>query len=209
MVNFTVSIPEELKAEMDKFPDVNWSELFRKSIQNYLRNKSHVFSPLGFELTDVRITYSHDLMQPLMLVYLKVTKNSLDSQLIIDRMLFTVKFVTEHFVPHGEDYRYVQARENKALKGVFTDSVLYQEHIIKSEYDLEIPLSVPIAVLRRVSEKMQATFCIDITITAYVQGFEHSPSKNLSKEIPIDKWKNQVETTLNSYDADWNHTQSM
>jgi hypothetical protein len=204
MVNFTVSLPEELKAEMDKFPDVNWSELTRKSIQNYLRNKSHIFSPLEFELTDVRFTYSHDLMQPLMVVYLKVTKNSLDSQLTIDRMLFTVKFVKEHFVPHGEDYRTVKAKENEALKGAFADSLLYHTHIIKSEDDLEIPLSLPIAVLRRVRDKIQATFWIDITMTAYVQGFEHSPSKNLSIKVPIDEWQTQLNSVLSNYDADWN-----
>jgi len=192
---------------MDKFPDVNWSELTRKSIQNYLRNKSHIFSPLEFELTDVRFTYSHDLMQPLMVVYLKVTKNSLDSQLIIDRMLFTVKFVKEHFVPHGEDYRTIKARENEALKAAFADSVLYHTYLIKSEDDLEIPLSLPITVLKRVSDKIQATFWVDITITAYVQGFEHSPSKNLSIKVSIDEWKNQINSVLSNYDADWNQEQ--
>jgi len=207
LVNFTVSLPEELKAEMDKFPDVNWSELTRKSIQNYLRNKSHAFSPLEFKLTDVRFTFSHELLQPLMLVYLKVTKNSMDTQLIIDRMLFTVKFVKEHFVSHGEDYNAVKVREDAALKGVFKESVLDYTYIIKSEYDLAIPLPLPIAVLRRVKDKMQATFWVDITLTAYVQGFEHSPSKNLSIKVPIDEWKTQVDSVLSNYDANWNQEQ--
>jgi hypothetical protein len=207
MVNFTVSLPEELKAEMDKFPDVNWSELTRKSIQNYLRNKSHVFSPLEFELTRVRFAFSHELLQPIMVVYLKVKKNSLDTQLIIDRMLFTVKFVKEHFVPHGEDDSVVRARENEALKGAFKEGVLDYTYIIKSEDDLKIPLPLPIAVLRRVNDKMQATFWVDITITAYVQGFEHSPSKSLSIKVPIDEWKTQVNSVLSNYDANWNRGQ--
>ena len=33
MTNITLSIPPELKAEMDKFPEINWSEVARNSIK--------------------------------------------------------------------------------------------------------------------------------------------------------------------------------
>ena len=33
MVNITLSIPEELKKEMEKFPEMNWSEVARDSIK--------------------------------------------------------------------------------------------------------------------------------------------------------------------------------
>ena len=33
MVNITLSVPEELKKEMDKFPEMNWSEIARASIK--------------------------------------------------------------------------------------------------------------------------------------------------------------------------------
>lgn len=32
MVSLTLSIPEELKKEMEKFPEINWSEVARASI---------------------------------------------------------------------------------------------------------------------------------------------------------------------------------
>ena len=32
MVNITLSVPEELKKEMDKFPEMNWSEIARAAI---------------------------------------------------------------------------------------------------------------------------------------------------------------------------------
>lgn len=43
MANITLSIPEELKKEMEKFPEINWSEVARNSIKqkisqlNFLR----------------------------------------------------------------------------------------------------------------------------------------------------------------------------
>ena len=36
MVNITLSLPEKLKKEMDKFPEINWSEVARSSIKNKL-----------------------------------------------------------------------------------------------------------------------------------------------------------------------------
>ncbi|NVM46674.1 MAG: hypothetical protein HWN79_17345 [Candidatus Lokiarchaeota archaeon] len=33
MANITLSIPEDLKREMEKFPEINWSEVARDSIK--------------------------------------------------------------------------------------------------------------------------------------------------------------------------------
>lgn len=36
MANITLSIPEDIKKEMDKFPEINWSEIARNSIKKRL-----------------------------------------------------------------------------------------------------------------------------------------------------------------------------
>ena len=36
MVSITLSVPEELKIEMDKHPDMNWSAIAREAIKNRL-----------------------------------------------------------------------------------------------------------------------------------------------------------------------------
>ena len=33
MVSMTLSVPEELKKEMDEFPELNWSEIARQAIK--------------------------------------------------------------------------------------------------------------------------------------------------------------------------------
>lgn len=37
MTNLTLSIPSELKEEMEKFPEINWSEVARESIRQKIR----------------------------------------------------------------------------------------------------------------------------------------------------------------------------
>ena len=36
MVSLTLSIPDEMKAEMDEHPEINWSEVARQSIEGKL-----------------------------------------------------------------------------------------------------------------------------------------------------------------------------
>lgn len=37
MVSITLSVPEEMKEEMDEFPEINWSEVARQSINRKLQ----------------------------------------------------------------------------------------------------------------------------------------------------------------------------
>jgi len=37
MPKFTVSIPNELKKELDKYPEVNWTEVLRRGLKEYIR----------------------------------------------------------------------------------------------------------------------------------------------------------------------------
>jgi len=40
MANITLSIPEDLKKEMEKFPEINWSEVARDSIKKKIAQLS-------------------------------------------------------------------------------------------------------------------------------------------------------------------------
>lgn len=46
MVSITLSVPQELKTEMESFPDINWSAVAREAIQNriVLLQKFRAFS---------------------------------------------------------------------------------------------------------------------------------------------------------------------
>lgn len=190
MVNFTVVIPEDLKAEMDKFTDVNWSELTRKSIQMYIQNRKNWFPPLEFELKELHVGYEHDLKRPSMSLSLKAT-NKLDSELIIDRILFKVEFDKE------------QGRGK--LEGAFADQSFEYRRILSGESKIEIFFYPQVDMLQRLSDKMEATFWVYVTLTVYAQGFVSPQIKVVPIKVPIDEWKTEVKNALNSYDADWNN----
>ncbi|MFB6158768.1 MAG: hypothetical protein ABEJ95_03855 [Candidatus Nanohalobium sp.] len=38
MVSVTLSVPEETREKMDKFPEINWSEVARQSINQKIRD---------------------------------------------------------------------------------------------------------------------------------------------------------------------------
>jgi len=52
MANITLSIPENLKEEMEEFPEINWSEVARTSIKQKI---SHLKFLKGFRM-DSEIT---------------------------------------------------------------------------------------------------------------------------------------------------------
>ncbi len=53
MANITLSIPEDLKKEMEKFPEINWSEVARDSIKKKIAQLSFL---KGFKMdSDITI----------------------------------------------------------------------------------------------------------------------------------------------------------
>ena len=57
MANITLSIPEDLKKEMEKFPEINWSEVARDSIKKKIAQLSFL---KGFRM-DSNITVDEAL----------------------------------------------------------------------------------------------------------------------------------------------------
>jgi|GEM_PF-3468918 metal-responsive CopG/Arc/MetJ family transcriptional regulator len=42
MTNITLSLPQELREEMDKFPEVVWSKVVQQAIRRYIDNKTKI-----------------------------------------------------------------------------------------------------------------------------------------------------------------------
>ena len=52
MVSVTLSVPEELKIEMDEYPEINWSEIARQAI----RSKLIILKKMDLILSKSRLT---------------------------------------------------------------------------------------------------------------------------------------------------------
>lgn len=186
MVNVTVSVSDDLKAEMDKYPNVNWSEVTRKAFQTYIQNLKKSYPPLEVEIKGVRIGYDKALMKPLMILHLNIT-NKLGSKIVIDRMLFRVEFCKEY--------------SRAQLQGAFQLESL-KFHPISEETTVRVILYPDVNMLRRLRDKMNKTFWLYIVTEIYVQGFDSPEIKVPYIKIPIDEWKEQVEEALDSPNED-------
>jgi hypothetical protein len=183
MVNITVSIPDELKAEIDKHPEVNLSEIVRRYLKAYFQKSEG--PPLeNFALTNVEVLGFGK--KPTIRLTVQVV-NKLDSDLIIDRVLFTVWFngnVKGDF--DGQHFKYELVRAN-------------------SSTSFDIYFYADVDMLRYLSNNLKETFEVQMYLDAYVQGFPyavHLGNKQVAPRyrFPIDIWHRQVTAALDSYD---------
>ena len=75
---------------------------------------------------------------------------------------------------------------------------------ISGESKIVIGFHPQVDMLRRLNEKLKATFWVYVTLTVFVQGFVWPQTKVVLTKVPIDEWKNEVRAALNHYDLDWN-----
>jgi len=187
MVNFTVTIPEDLKGEMDRYQEVNWSEVFRKSVQSYIQARKNPKPSLDFECRDVFLNSNWALSKPDVLFQLLV-KNMMDVDVILDRILM--------------DTRFYDSTEASDCVGGFECKYL-EPHQIPANSSLQISVRChpDEEFVRMFSDYIENTFVVDMSITAYVQGFVNPSIKpNLQVKVPFDEWKKQAKFALELID---------
>ena len=190
MVNFTVTIPEELKAEMDRYPEVNWSEVTRKSIQTYLQARQNPVPQLEFEMREAHVNWNPFLAKPNVYVNLRAT-NKLAADLVIDRVLYEIVFL--------------KSFHDRQARGGFEGQFLqYRKLQPDKPSDIQLTFYPDVELLRRLTEKMESTFGLQADLTVFVQGFTNPYITQVFAKVPIDEWKYEVESALNCHEGHWN-----
>jgi hypothetical protein len=199
-VNFTVSIPEEIKNEMEKFQEVNWSNIVRKSIQTYLQARQNPVPLIDFDARDVHVCFQG--WRPYVYAIVNAT-NKLPNDVIIDRILFRMEVIKQHNT--------FGSNESTSFESAGFEGYFLEYRLLKPGEPSPIQLLVHPSVefLRRVTESLSSTFILDITLKVFVQGFTNpiNTSKIMTK-VPIDEWKREVEGVLSSYCRNWNFKQN-
>jgi hypothetical protein len=189
MVNFTVSISEELKTEMDKYPEVNWSEVIRKSIQTYLQTRQNPVPQLEFGISEAHVAWNWFLARPSVSVNLKAT-NKLTTDLVLDRILYTIGFLTS---------------QNREARGGFEGQFLQYCQLKPNEpADIQLTFYPNTELLRRLTDKMESTFVLQADLIVLVQGFTNPYRAQVFSKVPIDEWKNEAKSALDEYERHWN-----
>jgi hypothetical protein len=190
MVNFTVTMSEELKAEMDRYPEVNWSEVFRKSIQTYLQIRQNPVPQLEFEMREAHVSWNPFLARPFVYVNLKAT-NRMMADLVIDRILYDIVFL--------------KSFHERTARGGFEGQFLeYRKLQPDKPADIQVAFYPDVDLLRRLTDMMESTFGLQADLTVFVQGFTNPYHIQVFIKVPIDEWKNEVKSALDNNKWHWN-----
>lgn len=178
MPNVTITVPDELKAEMDKLAEVSWSEICRKAITKYIEERKNP-TP-NFEL-DIRrsglieSSNSYETGYPSLSVTLRL-HNKMASEIMVDRILCTARFTESGHVYTLGSTEYLRKKLISPNSSGMME-VLFP--ISKEKFEL-------------LGEVFTSTFTATIDCAVYVEGFREPYVQDVETKIPIDIWKDLV-----------------
>lgn len=182
MPNVTISVSEELKAEMDRFQEVSWSEICRNAISQYIAQRKNPAPKIELTLPYARITeYDYDTGYPTLSVDLKI-HNRMDSEILVDRVLANARFykpVENKILAIGRAYDLRRKVIPANSSGMGTIRL-----ILSKERILEL------------KDEFKSTFECQITCTVFAEGFRNEYNQQVKATIPIDHWRNVVKKVL-------------
>lgn len=178
MVNVTISITEELKAEMDKYPEVNWSKVCRDAIDTYIRIIENPSPQVEFELKDVRLQWLG--VEPRLQLDLHI-RNNMKSEVVLDRLFYEVIFLTSR----GSEFNI--GSDVYLMKKSFSGTVaIYPFMRINPSKMLQVSLDIT------------RTFACRVQFQAFFEGFKEPYNTQKEAQIPIDFWQRFIKQVVDN-----------
>ena len=186
MPNVTISVTEQLKTEMDKFPEVSWSEICRKAISQYVSQRKNPTPAIELDIRDVRLDTYHASGYPTLTATLRI-HNKMNTDVIVDRIIFNVRF----FSPQTD---------KMFRAGVSFD---LNRRIVGSNSVGQAQLFLPIfeEKIKKLEGEFASTFPCIIRCIVIADGFKNPYNQEVRAEIPIDKWKEFTKKALETHRA--------
>lgn len=181
MPNVTISVPEKLKAEMDKLPEVSWSEICRKAITRYVNERKNPTPAMDVDIRDVRLDAYHESGYPTLTATLRI-HNKMNSDVTVDRILANVKF----WAPRSGNQYHVGSSFDLNRRVILASSV--------GGAQLFLPMFEE--KIKKLAGEFTETFPCIIHCIVIADGFRNPYKQDVRTEIPIDRWKEFTKTTL-------------
>lgn len=180
MPNVTISVPDDLKAEMDKLLEVNWSEVSRKAISKYIDERKNPTPRVEFDIRETRIDhYPWQSSSHMLRVSLRI-HNRMESEIVVDRVLFNVRF-----------------SEGSNHYGIGSGSGLHKMIIgPNSSGEMQLLLEMTRERIEAIADVFKSTFHCELECTLFAEGFRSPYSQQVYARIPIDEWKQAVDKVL-------------
>jgi len=177
--NVTISVPEELKTEMDKFAEVSWSEICRNAISGYIQARKNPIPQIQLRGKEIRPYFYHESGYPGLFVDLLI-QNNMGFEIVVDRILYNVRFdIKGKIQGAGSDVDLYK-------RVVGANSVGVSQFFMKMTKDKIVFLD----------QYIEKTFQCRIECVIFVEGFNAPYRQEVYElKIPIDEWKEFVKST--------------
>jgi len=186
MPNVTISVSDELKAEMDKFLEVSWSEICRNAISQYISERKNPTPSIELDLQHLWLDTYHASGYPTLAAILRI-HNKMSTTIIVDRILYTVRFRS----PRGADEYGVGSGFDLNRTVVGSNSI--------GRAQLFLPMFEE--RIKKLEGEFASTFPCAIRCIVIADGFKNPYSQEVTTEIPIDKWKEFTKKALGTHQA--------
>jgi len=180
--NVTISVPEELKTEMDKFPEVSWSEICRNAISRYIQARKNPTPQIQLRGKEIRPYSYHESGYPGLFIDLLI-QNNMGFEIVVDRILYNVRFDVKG------NFRNVGSDVDLYKRVVSANSMGGSQFFLKMTKDKIVSLD----------QCIEKTFQCRIECFVFVEGFNAPYRQDLFElKIPIDEWKEFVKRSTES-----------
>ncbi|HLE75552.1 MAG TPA: hypothetical protein VI864_05855 [Candidatus Bathyarchaeia archaeon] len=186
MPNLTISVSDELKAEMDKLSEVNWSEVCRNAISMYIEQRKDPTPKIELDIRNSRLyDYDYETGYPTLIMDIRI-QNRMNSEITVDRILTIVRALD----PAGRTVPFGQAND------------LHRRIIGSNSVGLAtIRLAFPREKLGELQNIFKSTFDCRVNCVVFVDGFKNEYRQEITFQIPIDVWNNVLEKALGKNQA--------
>lgn len=173
MPNVTISVPEDLKRDMDELTEVSWSQVCRNAISRYITERKRPTPNIELDLQNISLEAKyHESGYPVLSMSLRI-HNKMEFDIIIDRILFNVGFW------EGNRVYYVGSSYD-----LYKNTIPPTLTISKQTFQ-----SLPKEKIEELRDTFDSTFRCGIRCIVFVEGFKQPYSRELHTRIPIDEWK--------------------
>jgi hypothetical protein len=186
MPNVTITVPDDLKAEMDKLAEVSWSEICRNAIAQYISQRKDPTPKIELDIRSSRMNeYDFDMGYPTLTIDIRI-QNRMSSEITVDRALATAWGYAEggHTVAFGQANDLYKRIISSNSAGVGTVRFVF-----------------PIERLRELRNKFKSTFDCHVRFTVFADGFKNPYSQELVAQVPIDVWNSVLRKALGTSQA--------
>ncbi len=173
MANLTISIPDDLKSQMDsQFPETNWSSVCRSAIQQYVATRQNPYPRLEMFLEGIVQSPTSETGQPTFNTNIRIENRS-PLDIVVDRIKLVMVLTSGTTTIVGREIWHLAPLYVYVHQSSFANDIFYLS---------------PDDILRTESSVKQSPV-VKIRADAYAVGFQMVVQAQLQSKIALDDWQ--------------------